>query len=63
MSLAKKLIRNHESFVRFEIWRVSGARMILAVVNGFAAPQVPPPGVVVVANEAMVPEAVDRGFG
>lgn len=48
--LTKKFVWNDERLVRLQVGGVRRPRLVLGVVVGLAAAQIPPPGVLVVAD-------------
>ena len=60
--LTKKFVWNDERLVRLQVGGVRRPRLVLGVVVGLAAAQIPPPGVLVVADQALVADTVNWGF-
>ena len=60
--LTKKFVRNNERLVRLKVGWIRRAGLVLGVVVGLAAAQVPPPRVLIVADETLIPDAVNWSF-
>ena len=59
---SQKCVWDHECLIVFEIGGVRLPRLVLGVVVDFVAAEVPPPRVLVVADEALVADAVNWRF-
>lgn len=59
----EELVRNDERFVRFEQRRVRDARVVFTIVIELVPAQVPAPRRVRAADEALIPDGVQRRLG